>query len=84
VAAGEHVSGSPLSVDLPDVDDLSFLEIAVSGGADALVAGNAKHFPRRARSGVRVLTSSEFVELWAKTGASHHLLGAVSPEPRLP
>jgi putative PIN family toxin of toxin-antitoxin system len=69
VAAGDHVAAPPLSVDLPDVDDLPFLEVAVAGGADALVTGNAKHFPRPARSGVKVLSPSDFVELWAKTTA---------------
>jgi putative PIN family toxin of toxin-antitoxin system len=69
VAAGEHVAAPPLSVELPDVDDLPFMEVAVAGGADALVTGNARHFPRLARSGVKVLSPSEFVELWANTTA---------------
>jgi putative PIN family toxin of toxin-antitoxin system len=65
VAAGEHVSAPPLTMKLPDVDDLPVLEVAVAGKADALVTGNAKHFPRPARSGVDVLTPAQLVERWA-------------------
>lgn len=43
--AGEHITGFPLPADLlPDGDDLMFVEIAVSGKAEALVTGNLKHF----------------------------------------
>jgi putative PIN family toxin of toxin-antitoxin system len=69
VAAGEHVAAPPLSVELPDADDLPFLEVAAAGGADALVTGNGKHFPRSARSGVSVVSPTEFVELWSKSPA---------------
>lgn len=30
---------------LPDRDDRAFVEVALSGHADALVTGNARHFP---------------------------------------
>ena len=70
VAAGEHVSAHPLAIELPDVDDLPFLEVAVAGSAGALVTGNAKHFPRAVRSGVKVLTPSELVARWAESAAS--------------
>jgi len=70
VAAGEHVSAPPLSVELPDVDDLPFLEVAVAGKVAALVTGNAKHFPRPARSGVDVLTPAQLVERWATSTRS--------------
>ena len=36
---------SPCAVRLPDADDLPFLEVALSGNADALVTGNVRHFP---------------------------------------
>jgi predicted nucleic acid-binding protein len=41
-------------VQLPDADDLPFLEVALSGKADALVSGNVRHFP--GRLGVDVLS----------------------------
>jgi putative PIN family toxin of toxin-antitoxin system len=46
IAAGaDHVRAQPLSLSLPDPDDLPCVEVAVSGGAEALVTGNARHFP---------------------------------------
>ena len=44
-ADGERVSASASGARLPDRDDLPFLEVALSGKADALVTGNARHFP---------------------------------------
>jgi uncharacterized protein len=34
-----------LAASLPDATDLAFLEVAISGSADALVTGNLRHFP---------------------------------------
>ena len=46
--AGELVLAQPLAVELPDPDDLPFIEVAAAGSADALVTGNPRHFyPRR-------------------------------------
>jgi len=60
--AGEHVSPRPLAVTLPDASDLPFLEVAVSGAADALVSGNIKDFrPRRGSHGIRVILPAEFL-----------------------
>ena len=61
-AEGEHVSVAPLSVVLPDPDDLPFLEVAATGGADALITGNLKHFkPRRGHHNVLVTTPADFL-----------------------
>ena len=53
---------SRLSVCL-DPDDDRFLELAVDGGADCLVTGNARDFPA-AHAGVAVLTPAAFAEAW--------------------
>lgn len=59
---GEHVSAEPLSLVLPDPNDLPFLEVATSGGADALITGNIKHFkPRRGQHSVPVTTPADFL-----------------------
>src|SRR5215469_12358110 len=61
-SAGEHVSAQPLSLVLPDPNDLPFLEVATSGRADALITGNIKHFrPRRGQHRVLVTTPAEFL-----------------------
>jgi uncharacterized protein len=40
----ERVLASPLDISLSDRGDIPFLEVAVSGSADALVTGNSRHF----------------------------------------
>jgi putative PIN family toxin of toxin-antitoxin system len=44
-ADGEQIVASPSAVQLTDADDLPFLEVGLSGNADALVTGNVRHFP---------------------------------------
>ena len=60
VEKGERVEPVPLAVELPDPDDLPFLEVAVAGRADALVTGNGRHFPP-ARCAVPVLSPAAFL-----------------------
>ena len=66
-SAGEHVSAEPLALVLPDPNDLPFLEVAASGGADALITGNLRHFkPRRGQHNVRIATPADFLRLHGK------------------
>ena len=66
-STGEHVSAEPLALTLPDPNDLPFLEVATSGGADALITGNIKHFkPRRGQHSVLVTTPTDFLRQYAK------------------
>jgi len=66
-SAGEHVSAEPLSLILPDPNDLPFLEVATSGRADALITGNIKHFkPRGGQLGVLVTTPADFLRRHVK------------------
>lgn len=44
-ADGERVAAAPVELTLPDPDDRAFVEVALSGHADALVTGNTRHFP---------------------------------------
>ncbi len=62
VRESEYVSPAALHVLLPDASDVPFLEIAVTGRADALITGNAKHFkPRRGRHSVNVISPADFL-----------------------
>lgn len=60
----ERVQAAPLSIRLPDPDDVMFIEVAVSALTDTVVTGNLKHFPLSQRCGVRVLSPREWVEVW--------------------
>ncbi len=61
-AAGSPTLAPPLAITLPDPWDQMFIEVAVSSNADFLVTGNLKHFPEKAREGVRVVSRREFLE----------------------
>ena len=62
--SGERVHVTAMSIDLPDADDVKFLEVAISAAADALVTGNLKHFPVRQRHGLQVLSPRQFWQQW--------------------
>ncbi|MBI3608465.1 MAG: putative toxin-antitoxin system toxin component, PIN family [Nitrospirae bacterium] len=64
------VTASPLAGRLPDRDDEPFLEVALAARADALVTGNIRHFPVRARAGQRVLSPRDCYEYWRRLSAS--------------
>lgn len=65
-ATAERVTARPLDVDLPDAGDLPFLEVAATGGADALVTGNTRDYePTRGRHVVPVMTPAQFVTMLA-------------------
>ena len=60
--SGTPVVARPLSVDLPDPDDLPFLEVAAAAEA-ILVTGNLRHFPKKACRTVRVIGPAECLDL---------------------
>ena len=63
---GFLVSVRPFKFHLPDPDDEPFIEVALSGGAKALVTGNKRHFPRKEYDGVKILSPAEFLEVLKK------------------
>ena len=65
-AEGEVVTALPLSLSLPDPDDLPFLEVAVAAHADGLVTGNTRHYPAQARRGIAVLDPAAFLDRWRR------------------
>lgn len=60
--SGEQVTAYPLKADLlPDVDDLPFAEVGISGKADALVTGNIKHF-KAILGNVTILSPAQLID----------------------
>jgi putative PIN family toxin of toxin-antitoxin system len=57
---GFSVIARPLRCELPDPDDLPFLEAAAQTGA-TLVTGNMAHYPPSARGAVEALSPAQFV-----------------------
>jgi predicted nucleic acid-binding protein len=58
----KNFSRNDLEFHLPDPDDEPFLEVALAGGAKAMVTGNKRHFPREEYEGIRMLFPAEFLE----------------------
>lgn len=65
-AVALDVVAPPLRVALPHRDDLPFLEVGAAADA-ALVTGNTRHFPKRARGAVVVVGPGEFLDLLSRT-----------------
>lgn len=57
---GEFVTTTPLAIKIPDPDDLPFLEVALSGRADALITGNRKDFGRPPKD-LKIVSPSVFL-----------------------
>ncbi len=60
---GISVNASPLAINLPDQDDLPFLEVARAAEA-TLITGNTRHYPPEARRGVAVLDPASLLDEW--------------------
>lgn len=65
-AAGVMSIGSPLAKALIDPHDEKFLEIALAGGVEYLITGNARHFPAAAFRAVKIVSPKEFIEAMRK------------------
>ena len=55
---GLLASAKPLKIHLSDPDDEPFLEAALSAGAEAMVTGNKRHFPKKQYKGVNPVRNS--------------------------
>jgi len=60
---GERLVPLPLPLEIPDEDDLPFLEVAAAAKA-ILVTVNIRHFPEKARNQVTVLSPSQLLEFF--------------------
>lgn len=62
---GEQVTAPPLACELPDSDDLPFLEVAAQAGA-VLITGNTAHYPEAVRGEIQVVAPGEFIRAWRR------------------
>ncbi len=62
-AEGLGVNPKPLRAELPDPDDVPFLDAAHAAEA-TLITGNMKHYPEETRQGVAVLEPAVFLNKW--------------------
>jgi putative PIN family toxin of toxin-antitoxin system len=61
---GEHITAYPVSVVLPDPDDLPFLEVALTARVEALITGNVRHYPAELCQGIVILSPASFLDDW--------------------
>jgi predicted nucleic acid-binding protein len=64
---GIAVTAHPLAVNIPDLSDAAFLEVAVELSTP-LITGNVKHFPEGQSYDVTVFSPAEFLTWWATRG----------------
>ncbi len=65
--SGERIAAMPLPKNIfPDIDDMAFAEVAITGEADALVTGNAKHFSNLKARGLTVFSPAGFLEKYTE------------------
>ncbi len=63
-AEGLRITSNIVNEPLMDKTDIPFLEVAVSGKADALVTGNKRHFKIKSIKSLKILSPDEFLKLW--------------------
>jgi predicted nucleic acid-binding protein len=59
----EVVDSDPCPFDLPDLDDTIYLAAAITGDANAIITGNARHFPEPVYGSVKILSPRDFLDL---------------------
>jgi putative PIN family toxin of toxin-antitoxin system len=64
---GVAVTPMPSADRLPDPSDAPFWEAAEASGAEALITGNKRHFPRKPGK-AKTLSPSEFLEAFGLAG----------------
>ena len=66
---GVPVTPPPVSFPWPDPTDAPFWEAALTAGAEFLITGNQRHFPKK-KEGPRVVSPAEFINEFEKAGPS--------------
>ncbi len=63
---GIKITATPVNEPLLDEDDIPFIEVTMSGMADALITGNKRHFKVKSKPAkqIKIMTSDEFLKFW--------------------
>lgn len=69
-AEGIRITPYVINELLVDKDDIPFLEVAISGEANALITGNKRHFKTRHARRLKIMNPEEFLEMWSKLKSS--------------
>jgi uncharacterized protein len=64
ISTAEHITPFPWKKQLPDTDDMPFLETAMTAEA-VLITGNMKHFPAHSCGSVTVMSPSEYLAFYS-------------------
>jgi putative PIN family toxin of toxin-antitoxin system len=76
-AEGLRIASTVYNKTLPDKDDIPFLEVALSGKADALITGNKRHFKVNPAEGLKILSPDEFLKLLKQKPDLRELRGKI-------
>lgn len=63
-AEGIRITSTPVNYPIIDKDDIPFIEVAVSGEAEALIAGNKRHFKGKFAKQTKIMTPDVFIKFW--------------------
>ena len=63
---GVPIDPLPVNENIPDRDDIVFLEVAISSNANFIVTGNKKHFPKSKYRNLKVVSPAEFLDEYRK------------------
>ncbi|MDO9289387.1 MAG: putative toxin-antitoxin system toxin component, PIN family [Thermodesulfovibrionales bacterium] len=62
-AEGIKVIATPVDYPYVDKDDIPFVEVAVTGNAEALITGNKRHFKEKS---LNIMSPDEFLKFWGQ------------------
>lgn len=59
---GVKVTSSPINEPFIDEDDIPFIEVAITGMAEALITGNKRHYKGKSTKRIKIMTPDEFLK----------------------
>jgi predicted nucleic acid-binding protein len=63
---GVKVTSAPINEPFIDEDDIPFIEVAITGMAEALITGNRRHYKGRSTKRIKIMAPDEFLKFWGQ------------------